>query len=161
MITEQVLADLWTRKAPEIKRAALRALRDNDAAEDVTARSFLRLAERLTAGYAAENVEGLLVRIAERLTIDEQRSAYTRPVPSGLAPVEPGTNGFLNESLANFHDEFDAALRALPDEQRDAFILIHLRGLTVREAATTLDASRSSVFDHSEAAITFFREELF
>ena len=159
MNKEQVLADLWVKKASGIRRAAKRTLRDRDAADDVTARSFVRLAEALTAGTVA-NVEGLLTTISKNLIVDEQRAAYRRPVPAGLEVVEPGTNGNLPASLTTFPHEFDAAIRTLPDEQRAAYILTELRGLTVREAASVLGTSKSTVARAAEAAITSRRKEL-
>jgi DNA-directed RNA polymerase specialized sigma24 family protein len=125
----------------------------------VTARSFVRLAEAMAAGRA-EDPEALLTLIAHGMIVDEQRAAYKRPVPVGLDVVEPGTRGFIPPALATFPHEFNEALRALPDEQRDAFILTELRGLTVREAASELGVSKSALARHSEAATTALKKEL-
>jgi DNA-directed RNA polymerase specialized sigma24 family protein len=124
----------------------------------VTARSFVRLAEAMAAGRA-EDPEALLPLITHGLIVDEQRATYRRPSPVGL-DVERGVTGLTPLSLATFADKFNEALRALPDDARDAFILTELRGLTVREAADILGVHYATVSRHSEAAITSLREEL-
>ena len=52
------------------------------------------------------------------------------------------------------------SLRVLGQEERDAFILTELRGLTEREAADVLDSSQPTVHRRAEAARNYIRREL-
>lgn len=52
------------------------------------------------------------------------------------------------------------SLRVLGQDERDAFILTELRGLTEREAADVLDSSQPTVHRRAEAARNYIRREL-
>ncbi|MDE2101492.1 MAG: hypothetical protein KGL39_29875 [Patescibacteria group bacterium] len=52
------------------------------------------------------------------------------------------------------------SLRVLGQDERDAFILTELRGLTEREAANVLDSSQPTVHRRAEAARNYIRREL-
>lgn len=163
-VDQQRLGELYERRGGQVRAYVRRALRDPDVAEDITAQAFTRLGEKMVAGRAGD-LEELLPLIVSGLVIDHQRAAARRPQPVGLdrelRAVEPGLHWrSLQPGLSDFPVTFNQALRALPDNERDAFILTELRGLTVREAAAVLDAPRSTVADRAEAARNFLREEI-
>ena len=59
-----------------------------------------------------------------------------------------------------FAGDFDRALRALPSEERDAYILTELRGLSQAEAGAVLGLSQPTVSRLRDAARTAIREEI-
>jgi RNA polymerase sigma factor (sigma-70 family) len=61
---------------------------------------------------------------------------------------------------AEFRYDFDLAVRGLPENERDAFIVTELRGLSEREAADVLDTSQPTVHRRAEAARNQLREEI-
>lgn len=79
-----------------------------------------------------------------------------------LAELEESlaTGRGLPLSLASFPEDFDYAVRGLPESERDAFILTALRGLTTREAADVLDVSHMTVARRADAARDRLGEEL-
>lgn len=74
----------------------------------------------------------------------------------------------LEESLAHggrglrpfFAESFDTAVRDLPDDERDAWVLTELRGITDREAAEHLGVSHMTVNRRRKQAVIRIREEL-
>jgi DNA-directed RNA polymerase specialized sigma24 family protein len=109
----------------------------------------------------------------ERLVSSEARTLRTKTLrnrrqeePIGLIPdlaeleESLATGRGLPLSLASFPEDFDYAVRGLPESERDAFILTDLRGLTVREAADVLDVSKSTVDRWADAARDLLGEEL-
>lgn len=152
-------------------------MKNPHAAEDITATAFAKLAERAEAGHAPD--ARLLTKIVNDLLIDFYRRK--RPeVPVGdatridavLYPDDPEIrslerrtkveyNAPLTPEVMEFRVGFDQALRALPEDERDAFILTDVRGLTTREAADVLAVDHSTVVRRAQAARNTLREELF
>jgi DNA-directed RNA polymerase specialized sigma24 family protein len=118
---------------------------------------------RIIAGSDPEHL-GLVVN---GLAIDEYRRRG-REIPAGLArdlddlleyDQLPRVMPFTADT-DEFRTGFDLALRDVPDDERDAYILTDLRGLTTREASGVLDTSHVTVHRRAEAARTFIREGL-
>jgi len=106
-------------------------------------------------------VNGLLI---DHYRTDSHRREHE--IPSGLGnvdgdlaltSVDPHT---LTLEDVEFRHDFDLALRNLDEDQRDAFIVTELRGLTEREAADVLDTSQPTVHRRAEAARNQLREEI-
>lgn len=128
-------------------------------AEDATALVFVRLATAYTAGRAP-NV-GLVVN---EVVYDVAREMAQRPITveparwvgeQTLHLVIPDT-----QERYDFREAFDSALRALPGDERDAYILTELRGLTSRAAADVLGTSRMTTHRRAENARLHVREEI-
>lgn len=108
-----------------------------------------------------------LRRYARELPVGQGPELHDRLHPKD-APYRPSTAGELHLTApraltiegAEFHAGFDRAVRALPELERDAYILTELRGLTVREAAAVLGVGKSSVDRLRQAALTSIREEI-
>lgn len=137
-------------------------------AEDIVARAFVRLAERLEQ-EPGKNVGDLLGLVVNGLEIDYYRRQAARravEVPVGLRDdldaVAAGQHLLppLTVDAYEFQQDFDRAVRDLDDEERDAFILTELRGLSERAAADVLDISQPTVHRRAEAARTNVRKEL-
>jgi RNA polymerase sigma factor (sigma-70 family) len=72
--------------------------------------------------------------------------------------VMTGTRYTLDAAI--FATDFNRALRGLPEDSRNAFILMELRGLTAYEAAQVLDIGVGTVYGRVEAAKAALRKEL-
>lgn len=103
----------------------------------------------------------------KNLLVDEVRRRE-RELPLGLlTEMEPALESAtvrparpLPQHLASFPDDFDLAVRELPEPERDAFILTELRGLTSREAAEVLDVDQSTVVRRNGRARELITEGL-
>ena len=128
-------------------------------AEDATALVFVRLAQAYDAGRDP-NV-GLVVN---EVVYDTAREMAQRPIT--VAPVRWAREHILHliipdtQDRYDFREAFDDALRALPRDERDAYILTELRGLSAREAEGVLGTSYRTIHRRAESARLQVREEI-
>jgi len=133
--------------------------------EDVLLASFVELIRTMERGYVGDP-GALLHTIANRRAIDAVRANVTRlnlEIPVGgtaeLGWVEENQSRFLNR-MPFFEGDFDQAVRDLPEEERDAYILTELRGLSQVAAADVLGVSQPTMSRRLDAARDFIREEI-
>lgn len=166
-------AQLWARLRPELTTYFEMHLPNPADAEDYVSDTFVALMEN----EGVTKPENLLRTIAKRLLVDEYRrngirkeDLDTRHWPgvkerSTLSLREQSDFSLADEPFISIEDQLFATdlydtLRDLADDDRNAWILCELRGLTVREAAALLDASKSSVHSRWETVTADLREEL-
>jgi len=130
-----------------------------DDREDIVQDALIELAR-----VAPREPEALLRTIIDRRVIDYLRRQETRRAVEIPAGDTASSEYLLPDVLDNddnlFVTSFDMALRALPQEQREAFILTDLRGLTAREAAAELGIPKSTVADRIAQARDTLRKEV-
>ncbi|WP_116198762.1 RNA polymerase sigma factor [Amycolatopsis circi] len=114
-------------------------------ADDAWSETFLSAMRAYPDLPETANVEAWLVTIAHRKTVDVLRAAKRNPLPVGEIPDEPGDVPDPEER------ELWAAVRGLPDKQRQAVAYRYVAGLPYAEIAEILggstDASRRAVAD--------------
>ena len=166
-----LLVELYETEDARVFNIARRVLGDDVGAEEVMAQTFARLAERVERDGAdyrePDDWRELLGLFAHGLAIDEYRRRQRDPLPLGhaadmehLFEHELPLGRPMTLERAEFHVDFDRALRGLPAPERDAFILTELRGLSVRDAADALGGHYRTVARRAEAARTLIRKEL-
>ncbi len=125
---------------PRLRRFA-RALTGQVAdADDIVQVTLERALTRLDQFQAGTRLDSWLFRIARNAWIDEARSRTRRD--KVFAPAEAGER-VGSDGVTEMHtkleaDEVWAAMRKLPEEQREAVALVCVEGLAYREAAETL-----------------------
>lgn len=125
---------------PRLRRFA-RALTGQVAdADDIVQITVERALTRLDQFQPGTRLDAWLFRIARNVWIDEarSRSRQTRV----FAPAELG-EGVGTDGATQLHakleaDDVWAAMRQLPDEQREAIALVCVEGMAYREAADAL-----------------------
>ncbi len=135
---EQALIDLHAQYARLVYSVAYRVLGDPMAAEEVTQDTFMRLWRRADTFDANKgSFVTWLLTIARRLAIDAFRKQQRTPLL-----VEADPDGW--DTLVGTDDNQDlrrtlaAAVRDLPDEQRQAIELAYFYGLTHSQIAEFL-----------------------
>ncbi|MBD7994767.1 sigma-70 family RNA polymerase sigma factor [Arthrobacter sp. Sa2CUA1] len=123
-----------------------RAVLGPDDAEDAWSETFLAALRAYPELQAGANVQAWLVTIAKRKAIDVHRSAARRPVLVPELP-EPGSDGGRSTETPGpgDHDGLWAALRTLPQRQREALAYHHLAGLPFAEVAVLLGSTEAAV----------------
>jgi RNA polymerase sigma factor (sigma-70 family) len=116
-------------------------------AEDAWSETFLAAMRAYPALPATANHEAWLVTIAHRKAIDVLRARDRRPLPTERVPETPSALGVPGAD----DTELWAAVRALPDKQRQAIAYHYVAGLPYAEIAQiiggTADAARRSAAD--------------
>jgi len=164
----------------EIERRAFRiaqvSLRDADDALDVVQDAMLKLARNYGAKPSAE-WRPLFYRILENGIRDLQRRRAVRkrimvwmpgpkedPDDEAQDPLEnvaaggPDAPELLMQAEAM--RQLEAALRALPGRQREAFMLRNFEGLDVAGTAAAMGCSEGSVKTHYSRAVHTLRDQL-
>lgn len=138
-------AELFRRHYRGVVTYVARFTRDLGAAEDLAQQAFVRLLERARADHGgAGRFRALIYTVARNLALNERRRQGRRYVArtsmSGLPDEPAGPTGDPLDGLVAAEElaSFRAALAALPDEDRAAFELKEVRGLTYAEAGAEL-----------------------
>jgi len=91
------------------------------------------------------------------------RNAHRRPVTAQLGELPDFVDGRTPEtqaSQAEWFEQLDAGLAALPEEQRLAFVLVEMQGLSYQEAATIAEAGIGTLKSRLHRAKASLRELL-
>ena len=104
-----------------------------------------------------------LYQTARNLAVDELRKIEVRrrwreaqpdvEFASPPTPLQAAENRDVLEALRR-------ALDALPDRRREAFTLVHLHGLSIREAAEVMGSAPQTVANQVAAAVAELRRSL-
>lgn len=138
-----------------------RATGNRSDSEDLAQETFIEL-YRASARYQARGTfSAFIFTVARRRMIDSYRKRARRP----LDFIDP--TDFVMQQQAEeldhtseIEEAFHRALAALPDNQRNAILLLQQQGLSYEEIAETLEASLSAVKTWIHRARTHLREEL-
>lgn len=145
------LTDLWRAEREPLVRHLRRKHRLIPAdAEDIASEAFTRMVDE------GGDDPAVLYRKAQSLAVDLWRRGYS--TDEGL--TTHNTPSVTFEQAAELRVDLIRALDALPADERQAFALTELRGLTEREAASLLGVSQKTVNRRAEKARLTLREEL-
>jgi RNA polymerase sigma-70 factor (ECF subfamily) len=147
---------LYLRYADNVYGYVCSILRDEQAAADVTQRVFAKLMTRV-AQYEDRGTPfaSWLLRMAHHVAIDHVRARTPIPTEEVRDHDDGGGEAAADRSLT-----VQAALRALPDDQRNVLVLRHVIGLTPNEIADRLGRTESSVHGLHHRGRRAFRREL-
>jgi RNA polymerase sigma-70 factor (ECF subfamily) len=120
---------------PRLRRFAAGLARDRVDGDDLCQATVLRALDRRAQWQPGSRLDSWMIRIMRNIWIDEQRSRARRgetfvAEDAGLAV---GAGGGQEEAVAL--GDVDRALGTLPDEQREAVLLVMVEGYSYREAA--------------------------
>ena len=139
--TETAFAELYERHADRILGFCRRRLRSRQEAEDAVQETFVSALRALQRGTVPVCEAAWLYKIAENVCVGVYRSAARREGSDSERLAECAARGRDEETLFGL----EAALSGLPPNQRRAFVLRELRGLSYREIAIQLGVSVASV----------------
>jgi RNA polymerase sigma-70 factor (ECF subfamily) len=133
---------------------------DGAAAEDVAQEAFAR-AHRALASFRGESslptwFYRILVNEAQRY----RRWRWVRERFGGPMPDEPGDPRPAVPGDPALRNRVAQAIAELPRGQREAFVLVHLEGLSLREAAEATGRATGTIKSHLHRALRSLRQQL-
>jgi len=160
---ETALAELYDRFGRVAYGLALRMLRDPSLAEDAVQEGFLavwRSAPRFVPERAKAST--WILTLAHRRAVDAVRREERRRADSLELAPEPASGGGADESawLRLQRERVQAALRQLPDQQREALELAYYGGFSQSELAERLGQPLGTIKSRMFAGLTRMRELL-
>jgi RNA polymerase sigma-70 factor (ECF subfamily) len=165
---------LVTRHRKAVYNFILRFVRDRAQAEDVLQETFLRLIKGAEAYERQARFTTWLYTIARNLCIDAARRGKHRQMASLDAPAGEGGDGpSLLERVGDGSAPADRqvigrelsarmqqAIAALPDEQREIFLLRELADLQFNQIAHVVGCPENTVKSRMRYAVEKLREAL-
>jgi RNA polymerase sigma-70 factor (ECF subfamily) len=137
----------------------LRLIGDRARAEDLLQETFLRLVEHAHTFEGSAKLKTWLFRIARNQCIDESRRRVHRKHPSLDAPLaDDGNAGTLHDRVPSgevgadrrtvgteLKQRMSDAIAALPEDQREVFLLRQVQNLQFKEIAEITGVSENTV----------------
>jgi RNA polymerase sigma-70 factor, ECF subfamily len=165
---------LVTRHRKALFNFILRFVRDTAQAEDVTQETFLRLVKGADAYERQAKFTTWLYTIARNLCVDAARRGKHRKAASLDAPIgdEDGSASLLDlvadggaavDRQAQSRElavRLRQAIEALPDEQREIFLLREVADLQFNEIANVIGCPENTVKSRMRYALEKLREAL-
>lgn len=144
----------------------LRLTADRGRAEDLCQEAFLRVVRAAARWEPRARFRTWLYALARNLAVDEsRRMAFRRassleadPRAAALASDDPAPDAAAG--AAQLRPLLEAALAALPDEQREVFLLREHAGLRFAEIAEVTGAPEPTVKSRMRYALEALRERL-
>jgi RNA polymerase sigma-70 factor, ECF subfamily len=139
----------------------LRMMRDRDAALDATQEVFITVFRKADRYKEQAAFSTWLYRVAVNTCYDQLRRAKRRqaePLPDHLDPHDPRSGDAMN--AIEMRPDIERALARLPDEFRAAVILVDLEGMSLEQAADTLEVPIGTVKSRVFRARRLLAEEL-
>ena len=130
-------------------------------AEDLAQETFIEL-NRVAARYQSQGTfRAFVFTLARRRLIDGYRKKARRP----LEYVDPGeyfmqSQAENSDQIREIEEAFHRALAVLPENQRNAILMLQQQGLSYEEIAQALDASVSAIKTWIHRARKHLRQEL-
>lgn len=157
----EAFAQLLRRYEQPIYNFLLRSVRDRTAAEDLTQEVFMRVVAGSQGFNRASKFSTWLYTIARHICIDHTRKMKHRRHASldGAGPEgDDGPGARLLERIANdgpgvdrhadserLRERIALAVEALPEEQREVFLMRHVEGLPFADIAAICEVPENTV----------------
>src|SRR5919202_4028150 len=160
---DQALAELYDRFGRVAYGLALRVVRDQSLAEDAVQEAFLtawRTADRFVPERAKAST--WLLTLVHRRAVDVvRREDRRRAEPLGESFEPPADASAEDDAWLRFERErVQAALRRLPDQQREALELAYYGGFTQSELAERLGQPLGTIKSRMFAGLARLRDLL-
>jgi RNA polymerase sigma-70 factor (ECF subfamily) len=151
---------LYKRHKDAIYRYLLRLCGHRDAAEDIFQEVWGNIVKARKSYRPTAKFTTFLYRVAHNCFIDHLRRNKRHSNNTALDPElfsDPGETLEYAAERALARERLEQALKTLPDEQRDAFLLHEEGGLTVDQIATVTGCNRETAKSRLRYAVNKLR----
>lgn len=141
--SEQAYAELVRRYQDLLYRHAERMAGSPDEAEDIVQRAFIKAYRNLATCQNPDHVGAWMFRITANACKDHLKSRRGDGVAIEDVPGLAGEAGNPERALEllDLRSRIDSALHRLPADQREAFVMKHVEGMSYQEMGELLGAS--------------------
>jgi RNA polymerase sigma-70 factor (ECF subfamily) len=146
-IVRDTQADVW--------RFAYHLTRDRALAEDVTQEAFIRAYRAIDTYRGQARFSSWLLRIVRNCAVDAYRKTR-RETPVAERPIEAEPGSGPSEDRIRIED----AIRRLPSNLREPFVVIEVLGFDYREASAILGVKVGTVKSRMHRARSILVQEL-
>ena len=158
---ERRFVDFVAAHRERARRMAWRLVGGNDAAaEDVTQDALLKAWDALGRFREDAALETWFLRILVHRARSYRRWLRLREFWGGLADEDTPEAAVHDHGDAILRGRIERALAELSPGQREAFILVHLEGFSVKETADLVGKAEGTVKSHLHRALIALRERL-
>lgn len=150
------LRKTWASYSTDLYRFCSQLCRNPDDAEDLAQDTMVSALRSMHQIRRPERVGPWLRRIALNRWLrirEERRVVLLGESLAAMAPAVPDPGPSEVERLA-----FEGALQRLPEQLRDAFVLVRIEGLKYREAAQLLEVPIGTVQNRVYEAMKFLQD---
>lgn len=154
---------LYRRHKDAVYRYLLRLCRNRDTAEDVFQEVWGKIIRARENYRPTAKFTTFLYRVARNCFIDHVRRNKRHEHPVDLEPdhhPDPSDLPETQTERALARRRLDAALRGLPDEQRDVFLLREEAGLSLDQIAAITDSNRETAKSRLRYAVNKLRKAI-
>lgn len=144
---EQEFIKAYDQFADAIFRHCVFRVSDREKAKDIAQGTFVRVWDYMSQGKEIDNMRAFLYRIANNLIIDEYRKKKIDSLDR-MRDDEGFDIGFetmKDIETKNEHAQAIALLECLPDKYREALVMRHIDGLSVKDIAHLMHESENVI----------------
>ncbi|OIP64639.1 MAG: hypothetical protein COV32_00920 [Candidatus Yonathbacteria bacterium CG10_big_fil_rev_8_21_14_0_10_43_136] len=134
---EQEFLKAYDQFADAIFRHCIFRVSDREKAKDLAQGTFVRVWEYMSQGKEIDNMLAFLYRIVNNLIIDEYRKKKDESLDRmrDEEGFDIGTESMRDIETKDEHAQALALLECLPDKYREALVMRHVDGLSVKDIA--------------------------
>lgn len=134
---EQEFIKAYDQFSDAIFRHCVFRVSDREKAKDIAQGTFVRLWDYMSQGKEIDNMRAFLYRITNNLIIDEYRKKKDISLDRMRDDegFDIGTESMRDIETKDEHGRARALLECLPDKYREALVMRHIDGLSVKDIA--------------------------
>ena len=151
---------LYRRHTDSLYRYLLRLCRHRDTAEDIFQEVWSKIIKSRASYRPTAKFSTFLYRVAHNCFIDHVRRDKRHSQNTEFKPElhsDPGEQPDISTERSLARERLHVALMALPDEQRDAFLLHEEAGLSVDQIAQVTGSNRETAKSRLRYAVNKLR----
>ncbi len=151
---------LYRRHNDALYRYLLRLTQNRATAEDVFQEAWGKIVKARDSYRRTAKFTTFLYRVAHNCFIDHVRRNKRHTMTADVEPdtqPDPGDSPEMETERHLARQRLDAALRELPDEQRDVFLLREEAGLSLDQIAAITDCNRETAKSRLRYAVNKLR----
>lgn len=155
---EQVYNQLYKTHAESLRNHLYYKFGDLNRAEDIVQDSFIKLWSKCSE-IIYEKAANYLYTISKNLYIDTIRSRKVAlKFEKETVPSHDHEDPYFHLRTKEFKEQIESTISALPEKQREAFLLNRIEKLTYKEIANKLEISQTAVENRISKALIKLKE---